>query len=126
MLFFDDSIMKITGYTVLILFTCLSCVNFDQNEAFKNTLISFSAPWTSPFRVDTVYKHLLKNKEGSYLYILNKTAWAYFLCDYPEKVLEKAKKQGVNIVRVCMEGTPYIDDLGLDLWPWGGSCEKPD
>jgi hypothetical protein len=89
-------------------------------------LVRFESPWTSPFRVDPERPHQLVNREGEHLFILNKTAWAYFACDDPQGVLDRARSQGVNMLRVALEGAPYFDVLGLDLWPWGGTRDDPD
>lgn len=88
--------------------------------------VAFDSVWTSPVRPDKHYPNHFSNEEGQYVYILNKTAWAYFVCEYPEKVLENAQKHGANVIRVCLEGAPYPSDLGYDLWPWGGTRESPD
>lgn len=89
-------------------------------------MVSFESPWTSPFRVDSAYPHHLVNNEGDHLLILNKTAWAYFTSADPEGVLKRAKAQGVNVIRVCLEGTPYFNVLGMDCWPWGGTRQESD
>lgn len=89
-------------------------------------LVRFAAPWTSPFRVDSAYPFHLVNEEGQHLFILNKTAWAYFGCSNPAGVLERAKSQGVNVIRVALEGRPYFDVLKIELWPFGGTRESPD
>jgi hypothetical protein len=94
-------------------------------KAQKN-LISFSSPWTSPFKVDNNHPHHLMNREGEHLLILNKTAWAYFASADPRGVLERARDQGVNVIRVTLEGTPYFDHLKMDMWPWGGTRQNPD
>jgi hypothetical protein len=86
----------------------------------------FAPPWTSPFRVDPRHPHHLVNAEGRHLFILNKTAWAYFGCKDPAGVVRRAKAQGVNVLRVALEGRPYLDHLGIELWPWGGTRDKPD
>lgn len=83
----------------------------------------FPSPWTSAFRVDAKHPHYLVNAEGEHLFILNKTAWAYFGCRDPEGVLKRARAQGVNVIRVALEGQPY--DLGIEMWPWGGTRENP-
>jgi len=88
--------------------------------------VTFDEIWRSPFRPDKNYSNHFSNEDGEFVYILNKTAWAYFVCEYPEKVLENAKKHGANVIRVCLEGTPYPEALGYDLWPWGGTRELPD
>jgi hypothetical protein len=102
-----------------------SCQN-ENNKFVKNDFIGFKNIWSSPYSVDTIYKHHLVNREVKYLFILNKTAWAYFGCKYPEKVIEKANRQRVNVIRVCLEGTPFDNILNIDLWPWGGTRENPD
>lgn len=89
-------------------------------------LVSFAAPWTSPYRVDPVYRHHLVNAEGQRLFILNKTAWAYFGCKDPAGVVQRAKAQGCNVLRVALEGTPYFPELGIEMWPWGGTRAKPE
>jgi len=101
---------------------------WDANDAelYRVPLVTFNSPYTSPYRVDTDNPHHLVNREGNHLFILNKTAWAYFKCKYPEEFLEKAKKQGVNVIRVALEGTPYFDVLNIDIWPWAGSRMNPD
>lgn len=101
---------------------------WDANDpALDNlSLVTFGPPFTSPYRVDVNYPHQLVNNEGNHLFILNKTAWAYFKCEYPQQFLQKAKKQGVNVIRVALEGRPYFDYLKIELWPWGGTRENPD
>ncbi len=88
--------------------------------------VTFDNIWSSPVRVSKAHPTHFVNEKDEYLYVLNKTAWAYFACEYPEKVLENAKKHGANVIRVCLEGTPYFAQLGYDLWPWGGSRDTPD
>ncbi|MFI0429328.1 DUF4038 domain-containing protein [Mariniflexile sp. HMF6888] len=116
-------------YTVAILFmlTIFAC-NQDSHKNFqqKPELISFASPWTSAFIVDSLYPHHFVNNEGEHLLILNKTAWAYFKSEDPEGVLKRAKDQGVNVIRVCLEGALYFETLGMDSWPWGGTRENPD
>jgi predicted amidohydrolase len=92
----------------------------------ENALVRFDPPWTSPYRVDPARPYQLVNDEGKHLWILNKTAWAYFGCQDPEGVLDRAREQGVNVLRVALEGTPYFDHLGIDLWPWAGTREQPN
>ncbi|MDX9754512.1 MAG: DUF4038 domain-containing protein [bacterium] len=88
--------------------------------------IVFPPPWTSPYTIDPADPHHFINAEGEYLFLVNKTAWAYFGCKNPQGVLDRAKAQGVNVLRVALEGTPYEDVLGIELWPWGGTREVPD
>lgn len=101
---------------------------YDANDPslYHEPLVTFDAPWTSPFTVDPVRPFHLINREGQHLFILNKTAWMYFGCKDPEGVLDRASDQGVNVIRVGLEGTYYFEHLGMDLWPWGGSREEPD
>jgi hypothetical protein len=101
----------------------MSCQSGNTNVA---QLIRFDNVWSSPCRISAKYCHQLVNENGQYLYILNKTAWAYFVCEYPEQVIENVKKHGANVIRVCLEGTPYDEELGYDLWPWQGTRENPD
>ncbi|MBN1892879.1 hypothetical protein JW906_00210 [bacterium] len=99
-----------------------------QGMAFAQDLppVSFNNVWNAPFRPDPVYRNHFTNSNGRFLYVLNKTAWAFFQCAYPEKVLDNALKHGANVIRVCLEGTPYESELNLDLWPWGGTRRSPD
>ena len=60
------------------------------------------------------------------MFILNKTAWAYFGCANPQGVVQRAKAKRVTVLRVALEGTPYWDDLGIEMWPWGGTRRQPD
>lgn len=92
----------------------------------QGELIRFASPWTSPYRVDGRYPYQLINGEGEHLFVLCKTAWAYFGCRDPEGYLAKARVQGINVIRVALEGRPYFADLGIDLWPWGGTRKQPD
>ena len=92
----------------------------------KKKQISFHNAWSSPYRASQQYAHALVNDEEKYLYVLNKTAWAYFACESPEKVLAHVKKHSANVIRVCLEGAPYLETLHYDLWPWGGSRAQPD
>ncbi len=119
--------MKKFSLIVLFLTLIFSCTQSLKKHGYKRTdLISFASPWTSPFHVDSVYTHQLINKEGDHILILNKTAWAYFGCRDPRGVLERAKAEGVNVIRACLEGTPYFSDLKIDCWPWGGTRGHPD
>lgn len=89
-------------------------------------LVRFAAPYQSPHRVDSAWPFQLVNQEGEHIFILNKTAWAYFGCSDPQGVLDRARSQGVNVLRVALEGTPYEDALGIELWPFGGTRTDPD
>ena len=89
-------------------------------------MITFDPPWTSPHGIDPVFPFHLVNREGQRLFILNRTAWAYFGCRDPRAVLERARQTGCNVLRVALEGAPYFPQLGIDLWPWGGSRQAPD
>jgi len=95
-------------------------------EGPRMPLVKFAPPWTSPFRVDPDWPHQLVNAEGEHLLILNKTAWAFFGCQDPGGYLDRARAQGVNVIRVALEGRPYSNELSLELWPWGGTRAKPD
>lgn len=112
-------------YLALWLFICWlsgAC----QPPAPAPPVRGFAVPWSSPYRVDPARPHHLVNAEGQHLWLLNKTAWAYFACQDPQQVLDKARAQGVNVLRVALEGRPYYETLGYDLWPWGGSRAQPD
>ena len=98
----------------------------DDPSLYHTPLVSFDPPWTSPFRVDPAHPHHLVNGQGEHLFIVNKTAWAYFGCSDPSGVLHKARDIGANVLRVALEGVPYWDQLGIDLWPWGGTRQAPD
>jgi predicted amidohydrolase len=89
-------------------------------------LVAFDPPWSSPPTVDAQWPYQLVNREGQHLFILNKTAWAYFGCQDPAVTLDRATALGANVLRVALEGTPYWDVLGIDMWPWGGSRAAPD
>lgn len=86
----------------------------------------FADPWTSPFVVDTRWPHHLVNAEGRHLFIMNRTGWAYFGCKDPGGFLDRTAALGCNVIRVTLEGQPYFKELGIDLWPWGGTRAKPD
>ena len=94
-------------------------ISYSQN-------VSFAPPWDMPYTVDTKYNNYLSNRNGHYIFILNKTAWAFLGCSNPEGFLQKARYEGINIIRVALEGTPYYDELQIDLWPWGGTRKNPD
>jgi hypothetical protein len=106
------------GITFLLLCSSL--------PAFAGTaLVRFSEPWTSPYRVDPNHPFHLVNAEGRHLFLVNKTAWLYFGCKYPEAVLDRAVEQGVNVLRVSLEGRYYYETVGIELWPWGGTRNSP-
>ena len=88
--------------------------------------VSFPPPWNAPYTIDAVHKNYLSNNNGQFIFVLNKTAWAYFACENPEGYLKKAQREGINTIRVALEGTPYFDVLGWDMWPWGGTRNNPD
>ncbi|HYW96048.1 MAG TPA: DUF4038 domain-containing protein [Bacteroidales bacterium] len=111
---------------LLIVLLFAGSVKYSYSAPVKHDdTVSFPAPWTSAFHVDPVYKFQFVNAEGTHLFLVNKTAWAYFECEYPGAVLRKARQEGVNVIRVCLEGTPYQDHLHLDMWPWGGTRDNP-
>lgn len=87
--------------------------------------VAFPTPWSSPVSVDPAFPHHFVNREGQHVWVLNKTAWAYFGCNDPEGFLKRAADQGVTVIRVALEGTPYFQVLGIDMWPWGGSRQRP-
>jgi len=88
-------------------------------------LIGFAEPWTSPYRVDPNRPFHLVNTEGRRLFLVNKTAWLYFGCKNPEAVLDRAVEQGVNVLRVSLEGRYYYETVGIELWPWAGTRSNP-
>ncbi|WP_373514342.1 DUF4038 domain-containing protein [Persicitalea sp.] len=102
---------------------CLSCRSSRQPEKQS---VAYDNAWASPYRTSVRYPHALENDQGNFLYVLNKTAWAYFACADPAAVLAHTKKHGANVIRVCLEGTPYFKELNYDLWPWGGTRAQPD
>ena len=104
-----------------ILFAFLLCAGISKAQ-----VVSFAPPWDSHYTVDAVYPHYLSNGNGRYIFILNKTAWAYFACKNPEGYLEKAQEEGITTIRVVLEGRPYYDVLGWEQWPWGGTRNNPD
>ena len=110
--------------SLLITVICCNLLVLPLSAAKKS--LSFSPIYTSVYKVDPVYPNQLVNAQGKHLFLLNRTAWTYFACSYPENVLKTAKAQGATIIRVAMEGTPYKKVLNYDLWPWGGTREKPD
>lgn len=115
--------MKHRIFLLAITVVLISC-HSEKNH--KSDIVRFDNLWNSPYKVSKSYCHQLENENGQFLYILNKTAWAYFVCEYPEKVIENVKKHGANVIRVCIEGTPYDKELGYDLWPWQGTRSNPD
>lgn len=114
------------GFTIVGVCVLGVCSHVTSAENRSPQLIRFAPPWTSPYRVDRAFPFHLVNDEGHHLFILNKTAWAYFGCSNPAGVLERASSQGVNVIRVALEGRPYFDVLKIDLWPFGGTRESPD
>jgi hypothetical protein len=117
---------RIYMMTSTVLLLTLPAGAMAQETKAQASLVKFPAPWTSPFRVDQQRPYQLVNREGEHLFVLNKTAWAYFGCDDPAGVLDRARSQNVNVLRVALEGSPYFEHLGIQLWPYGGTREKPD
>jgi hypothetical protein len=113
--------------TLLVVFARVGCsaASAVPVPAGADTIVRFPEPWTSPYRVDPNYPFQLANAEGRHLFILNKTAWLYFGCKHPDAVLDRADRQGVNVLRVSLEGQYYYDTAGIELWPWGGSRDAP-
>lgn len=104
----------------------LTLGSYGINRTQNQQPVRFNNQWNAPYRVSETDGHQLVNEKGQYLYVLNKTAWAYFVCEYPEKVIANVKKHGANVIRVCLEGTPYEKELKYDLWPWQGTRKAPD
>jgi hypothetical protein len=101
---------------------------YDQDDPalYHTPLVAFERPWTSPFSVDPEWPFHFVNREGEHLFALNKTAWAYFMCCDPDGFLRRSREQGINVIRAHLEGRPYYEQLGMDLWPWLGTREDPD
>jgi len=117
---------------ILVLCCCLAAIGGGSVKAkglgdghFAATLVSFPDTWNSPYHVDPNHPFHLVNAEGQHLFIVNKTAWLYLGCKLPEAVLERAVEQGVNTLRVGLEGRYYYETVGIDLWPWGGDRSSP-
>lgn len=91
----------------------------------RTPLRRFSAPFTSPYRVDEQRPHQLVNQEGEHLFVLAKTAWLYFGARDPMVTIERARRLGANVIRVALEGDLYFRTAGIDLWPWGGTRKQP-
>lgn len=87
--------------------------------------VAFEGVYSSPYKVCQQNPYALVNDSSQHLFVLNKTEWAYFVCRYPEYVIGKARQQGISVIRVCLEGTPYFQTLGYDLWPWQGTRQNP-
>ncbi|MCB0688418.1 MAG: DUF4038 domain-containing protein [Saprospiraceae bacterium] len=107
----------------------LSCVFLILSCREKSSLLEpvrFAKPWEGIYSVSPEYTYQLVNDAGEYLYLLNKTAWAFFAAENPQAVLDHVRKHGANVIRVCLEGSPYPDYLHYDLWPWGGTRDDPD
>ena len=110
---------------VPVLLCVAGCWASARTTPTEAPLVSFPEIWTSPYRVDPNYPFHLISAEGKHLFILNKTAWLYFGCKSPEGVLDRAVKQGVNVLRVSLEGQYYYETVGIELWPWGGTRDSP-
>ncbi len=95
-----------------------------QIQEIYNT-VTFEKTWTSVFRIDPVYSRHFVNAQGTHLFLLNKNVFGYFGCKDPQGVLEKAAKQGVSLLSVCLEGKPCAGTGNNDLWPWGGDRMNP-
>lgn len=111
---------------ILIVIICISALSCNVPENQTSDLIRYDNIWSSPYQASSRYCNQLVNAEGKYLFVLNKTEWAYFAAEDPEKVLERVKKHGANVIRVCLEGSPYFETLGYDNWPWQGTRDNPD
>lgn len=98
----------------------------DDPEPYHQPLVTFAAPWTSPFTVDPIWRYQLVNREGTHLFLLNKTAWLYFGCHDPLLTLRRAEALGANVIRAALECTYFQERLGMDLWPWGGARRAPE
>lgn len=121
-----NPVKKTLLHSILFLYLFFPGVGIKAQNAKKTQLINFKDTWTSPYVVDPDYRHHFINGEGNHLYLYNKSAFAYFKCKNPSTVLDKAKKHGANVIRVCLEGTPFFKELKQDLWPWGGTRSKPN
>jgi hypothetical protein len=97
-----------------------------EPDAAVRALTRFDAPWSDAHRVCPATRMHLVRSDGQYLFPLFKTAWAYFAASDPDGIVRKAQDEGFNGIRVCLEGTPYLDVLGYDLWPWGGTRDAPE
>jgi hypothetical protein len=83
-------------------------------------------PWTQFVRIDPAFPHHFVREDGRHLFLFNKTAWHYFSAKDPQISLTRARNLGANVLRVALEGNTYLEALGLDAWPWGGTRAKPD
>ncbi len=118
-------IKQIVGWSFTAGMVLITLQNVAGQVSGRIQTLNFDSIWTSPYRVDPALPHQFINNEGKHLFVMNKTAWAYFGCKDPEMFLDEAAQQGINVIRVALEGEPYFDYLGIELWPWGGTREKP-
>ncbi len=109
---------------ILLLALCLLILSCQENR--KDRPVRFDNAWSSPFRASEQYCNQLVNDEGKFLFLLNKTEWAFLACENPKSVIRKVRKHGANVIRIHLEGTPYFDYLHYDLWPWGGTRKDSD
>jgi hypothetical protein len=117
----SKSLLRTTSAICLGFASLISTSRADSGAA----MVTFPERWTSPYHVDPNCPYQLVNTEGRHLFILNKTAWLYFGCKQPEAVLDRAADQGVSVLRVSLEGRYYYDTVGIELWPWGGTRDRP-
>ena len=111
---------------LLIFSICILILSCKESRNNSGEMVKFNNAWSSPYRVSSKFCNHLVNADSNYLFVLNKTEWAYFACENPAAVLRKVKRHGASVIRVHLEGTPYYDYLGYDLWPWGGTRKEPD
>ncbi len=116
----------IFSYSILIIFLFASGMTVQAQNTGKSQLVTFENTWNSPYVPDPEYSHHFVNDEGNHLYLYTKSAFAYFRCKDPKAVLSKAHDIGANVIRVCLEGTPFYNKLRLDMWPWGGTRKNPN
>lgn len=121
-----NSIKNYIIYSISFIFVIIMSVDLHGQSVKSDPVVSFPTPWTSPYVVDPDHPHHFVNRDGNHLYLYNKSAFAYFNCKNPTEVLNKAKKIGANVIRVCLEGKPFYNNLKLDMWPWGGTRTNPN
>ncbi|MBN2001423.1 putative Ig domain-containing protein [candidate division KSB1 bacterium] len=77
---------------------------------------------------DPQYPNHFKFTSGGRPFICSKTAWVIAGVDETivNAFLDKMVPRQENCIRFGIECDYYVNDIGIDVWPWGGTRDVPD
>lgn len=108
-------------YTYRLVFT-----GADVQEAYEGTFECVPGGRRGFVRIDPDHPQHFICEDGFRPYILSKTAWLLAVSHNALQFIDQAAANGFNCLRLAIETNYYVEEVGRDIWPWGGTRAQPD